>query len=124
MTFLFKLGQIVLKGVQALTALEPLIVAYAPKSQAGLDRAESELVKIGGIIVNAEVMGQALGLKGPDKLKAAAPSVAQIILQSTLLAGHTIAQPDLFAQGAQKVADGMADVLNAMKADVQTENKT
>jgi hypothetical protein len=43
----------------------------------------------------------------------AAPLIAQAILQSSLMAGHTLADPVLFKQGATKIADGLADVLNA-----------
>lgn len=124
MTFLSKLGAIILKSVQVLTAIEPLATAYAPKSPQVLDMAENDLTKIGAVIMQVEVMGQALALPGPQKLIAAAPSVAQVILQSTLLAGHKIANPTLFAAGAAKMADGMADVLNSLKDDVGTADKT
>jgi hypothetical protein len=47
-----------------------------------------------------------------------------IILRSTILVNHSIANPDLFNQGVSAVAGGFADVLNSLHADgIQVQNK-
>ena len=120
MTFLAKLGSILLKATQIVTGIAPFI----PQAQQGTYQIISrDLEQVSQIIIQAELFGQALGIKGPDKLKAATPAVAQIILQSSILANHKINDAALFQQGCQKIADGMADVLNSLHDNVETENK-
>ena len=63
-----------------------------------------------------EVFGQVLGTNGPDKLKAATPSVQQILL-SSLVAGKKIKDEELFKSGSIKVTDGVAEILNSLDED-------
>jgi hypothetical protein len=50
--------------------------------------------------------------------------LSDIILRSTMLANHSIANPDLFNQGVNGVAGGFADILNSLHADgIQVQNK-
>ena len=50
--------------------------------------------------------------------------VANIILRSTLLVNHSIANAELFNQGIQGVAGGFADILNSLHADgIQVQSK-
>ncbi len=125
MTFLKKLGTIVLKVTEIVTGFGPLASMLIPgtKDDKIIQMVSADLVQIASIIAQVEVFGQALGIAGPDKLKAAAPAVAQIILQSAVMVNHKIENPALFHQGCTKVADGMADILNSLKADVDTVNK-
>jgi hypothetical protein len=124
MTFLRKLGIVLLKGVQIATGLAPLagplISTVSPGSAGSVAVVTSDLNQIAAIIAQVEAMGQALSLKGTDKLKAAGPLVAQIIVSSSLLVNKKIADPNLFNSGAAKIADGMADVLNSIHADSMT----
>lgn len=122
MTFLKKLAGVLLKAGEVAAGIGPwLPPGYQPVAQT----VTTDLHQIQNVIVQAEVMGQALQLPGPDKLKAAAPSVAQIILQSSVLAGRKIANPELFQRGSTKVADGMADILNSLdEGSVKTDSKT
>lgn len=125
MKFLTKLGQIINRALQVVGILSPVIQVESPKAGSIVQTVSADLVDVAGVITNVEAFGQALALKGPDKLKASVGPVSQIILQSTLLANHKIAQPDLFTQGATKIADGMADVLNSLNPDgIQTTNKS
>lgn len=120
MTLLSKIGSILLKVTQIVIGLSPLI----PDTQKGAYQIISrDLEQISSIIIQAELFGQALGLKGPDKLTAATPAVAQIILQSSILANHKIANQELFKQGCNKIANGMADVMNSLNDSVDTVNK-
>ena len=121
MGFLKKLGTILLKSTELITGFGPLIPPqYAHAEQILV----SDLKAIQQVVVNVEAFGQVLGIPGPDKLRAAGPLVAQMILQSSIIAGHKIENAALFQQGSTKVADGMADILNALKDDIQTEAKT
>lgn len=115
MGFLRKAGVILGKITQAWLGLSPMLTNLP-----GAIRTEitSDLTLLAGIIVNAEAMGQALDLKGPDKLKAATPLVGQLILQSSLLAKRKIKDPALFLRGSTKIGDGMADILNALDDDI------
>jgi len=81
-----------------------------------VSKATSEIEQIAAIIANAEVMGQALQLNGAQKLTAATPLVAQMFLQSSLLAGRAVSNPPLFKAGCEKIGSGMADVLNSLVA--------
>lgn len=117
-SFLSKLGGVLLKGVQIAIGVATNVAPFLPPAaQAVEQHVVSELTQIGGIIGSVEAAGQALSLGGPDKLKAATPLVAQAIISSSLLVGKKIANPDLFNQGAKKVADGMADILNSIPPD-------
>lgn len=125
MKFLTKIGQIINRALQIVGVLQPIISVESPQAGKVVQTVSADLVDVAGVITNVEAFGQALGIKGPDKLKAAVGPVAQIILQSTLLANHKIAQPDLFTQGATKISDGMADVLNSLNPDgIQTTTKS
>jgi hypothetical protein len=126
MTFLKKLGEVVLKVTGIVTGFGPGLAAIIPgtKDDVIIQKVSIDLAEIAQIIQQAEVFGQALGLPGAQKLQAAAPAVAQIILQSSILAKHELANPVLFQQGCTKVADGMADVLNSLKDNVETISKT
>lgn len=120
MTFLKKLGSIIAKGLQLAGQFEGLIPANVAQTYTIV---KNELVQIAKVIIDVEVMGQALSLPGAQKLTAATPAVAQIILDSAILAHRKIADEALFKAGAQKIADGMADVLNSIKDDVQVIDK-
>lgn len=123
MKFLTKLGQILVKATQIVTGFGPIVQQFVPSSVDAVTEVTSDLNLIAQVISNVEAVGQVTGLTGPDKLKAATPLVAQAILASSLLAKHQIANATLFQQGAQKIADGMADVLNSLKDDINTEDK-
>jgi hypothetical protein len=118
MKFLSKLAEIFAKGLQIVAVFAGVSAKILPGSvNTEIQVVSEDLKEIGQVIVDGEQVGVALGLKGPDKLKAAAPKVADILLQSAMLANHKIANPTLFSQGATKIADGMADVINSLHPD-------
>lgn len=125
MKFLSKLAQIFAKGLQIVGLFGPVVQQVLPNSAGVVETVSQDLSQIASVVVDIEQAGVALQLKGPDKLKAAAPLVADIILKSTLLVNHKIANPDLFNQGASEIAAGMADVLNSLHTDgiVVTDKK-
>ena len=119
MKFLKKLGSIILKGTKLVLGLGATGVVSAGTATVVVDK----LREIRDVIINVEVFGQALNTEGPEKLKAAGPAVAQVILGSAILADRKIDNPELFAEGASKIADGMACILNSLKDDIKTEDK-
>lgn len=124
MTFLSKLGSAILKGIAIVSGIAPVISQNIPGIAGPVQVLSQDLTQIADIITQVEAIGQAFGQAGPDKLKAAAPLVAQVLLKSSILANNKIANPDLFNQGATAIASGMADVLNSLdQGGVETENK-
>ena len=116
MTFLKKVGQIIVRGAAFVSGFVPLIQAVKPDASGVIQTVSADLAQLAQIIVQVEAMGASLGLPGQDKLRAAAPQIAQILLQSSVLAGKPISNGPLFTQGATKIADGLADVLNSVHA--------
>lgn len=124
MTFLQKLGTILAKTLQIVIGFAPAIQAAIPQASGPLAVLQDKLQRIADLVVQAEAIGQALGIAGPDKLKGITPLIAQEILSSSLLVGHVITNQALFLQGAASIGSGVADVLNSLQADaIQTENK-
>lgn len=119
MKLLTRLGKILLTTTQIVMGIAPILPQYQKETGKVIDTLE----QLSGIIVFAEAFGQTMNLAGPDKLKAATPMIAQAILQSSILADRKIANPELFHAGAQKIADGMADILNSLNDDVESKEK-
>lgn len=116
MTFLKKLGQVIANIAGIVTGVGPIFSAAVPKAGSTIAVITTDLQQIAGVIQTVEAIGAAAttAIPGAEKLRMATPLVAQAILQSTLLAGKHIANETLYKQGAQKVADGMADILNSL----------
>lgn len=124
MKFLTKLGNVLLQVTQVVTGFAPLAKVALPGYADKVDVVSQDLAELSQIIVNVEAVGQALSLAGPQKLQAAAPLIAQVLIRSSIVANHKVANPALFQQGATKIADGLADVLNSLEDKVETVNKT
>ena len=120
MSFLKKLGQIAQVAVK-LTPYGQLIAPLLPAgAQGSVAHVLDTISGVAAVVMQAEMMGQALSLPGADKLKAATPAVAQMILQSSMIAGKKIHDEALFKLGAEKVASGVADILNSLHEDEAT----
>lgn len=117
MTFLKKLGGYIAQGAKIVGLIQPTVATMFPGAADKIDVVSRDLAQIGDIIVTVEAIGQTAGMPGPDKLKAAGPLVAQVILKSAVVGNKKVANSALFQQGAAKVADGMADVLNSLHED-------
>lgn len=117
MKFLTKLAQIFATGLRIVGLFGPVVQSVLPQSAGVIQTVSQDLSEVAQVVVDVEQMGVALQLKGPDKLKAAAPLVADVILKSALLANHKIDNQDLFNQGVNGVAGGMADILNSLHTD-------
>lgn len=136
LSFLSKFGSVLHKVDGVLTKIYPLagfvgqtVESFLPAGSTAQQDVE-KIIAPGGfldqgsaLIQTGEAFGQALGIAGPDKLKAASGPMAQLILQSTTFSGKKIKNPDLFKQGATKIADGLADCWNAVdESEVKVQN--
>jgi hypothetical protein len=115
MKFLTKLGQISLNIGGIVAGIGPLGSMLFPQHKAAIDKFVGTSSSIVSIISQIEVVGQTLLLPGTDKLKAATPLVAQVILSSDALVGKKIKDNELFKSGCTKITDGWADVINSLE---------
>lgn len=115
MSFLKKLGQIALKVVIGLDTFGPIAKQFTPDNvDRAIDAAGDYSRRAASVIAQAEIMGQALQLAGSDKLKAAAPAMAQVILQSDAMIGKKIKDAAKFEAGVLQITAGWADILNSL----------
>lgn len=118
MTFLKKLGQIILKGGQIVLGFAPLIeqgASLAGVAPAGIDHL-SALFKT---ITDVEVFGTSLGLPGADKVRAAAPNVEQIVLDFLTAKGLKVdaTQQAKLTAACTALGGNLADILNTVHPD-------
>lgn len=118
MTFLKKFGLEVLKIVQIVLGLAPVVSQAIPSAGGYVTTVKDTLAKIADLVAIVESAFAAVSdpsaKTGPQKLQAVTPLVAQAILESSLLAGHKIANATLFEQAAKEIAGGVADLLNSL----------
>lgn len=117
MKFLTKVWQVSQKVGQLVGLFAQPIQQVSPAAGVIVGRVLDTSEKFTSIIKQVEISGQALSVPGPSKLLMAAPNIEQAILESAAIAGRKIANPTLFKQGATKIADGWADVLNSLHED-------
>lgn len=108
MSYLKKFGTI----VAAVAKIAIGVGSFLPKEDG---KVKDVIDSIAAIILIIESMGQSLNTSGADKLKAATPLVAQVMLQSELMHKKKIENPELFRSGCESIADGMAKILNSIK---------
>lgn len=122
MSFLKDFGKIASKALGIAGQLTPvagtIITAVAPGSKAAT--VTNEIGAITSLILQAEVMGQALNLKGPDKLKAVTPMVSATIRSLPPFAGKKISDPAKFDAAVAQIASSVADLLNAVEGEATT----
>lgn len=125
MTFLKKLGDVILKGVAVWSGFAPIAQLAIPGEAGKIATVSNDLAQIADLVVTAESFGQAANLTGDQKAQFIAANVVQILLKSSVLAGKKIADPDLLKKAGQEIAGGIADALNAVHdGEVKTENVT
>ena len=124
MKFLTKLGQILLQATSIVMGFAPLAKIALPGNAGTIDTVSQDLAEVAQLVANMEAIGQVLTLPGAQKLQGVTPLVAQILLRSAIVANHKVGNPALFQQGAGKIADGMADLLNSLDDKVDTIGKT
>ena len=121
------------KLAQALSAVTQIVVGFGPlftqltptdKDDKALPVVLDSLQHLTGILATVESIALSLGLTGPDKLKAAIPLVAQLILQSDAMVGCKIDNPAEFQAGVGDLVSAWVRVVNSTKADIKTVDKT
>ncbi len=125
MPFLKKLGTVLVKATEIWFGFSGIAGALNPGAAGVIQKVDASLTQIAQIIIEVETIGQKLAIAGPQKLTAAAPLVAQVILQSSLLVGHKIHDEALFNKACGEIAGGFADLLNSLDENgVKTTDKT
>lgn len=124
MTWLKRIGQILATGLQLITGFGPLFAKTYPSTSNTIAAVTDDLTKVSNVIQSVEAMAASLGdgsLSGVQKLQAAAPQVAQIVLQSELMFDSItgkeseIANPELFKKGCADLATAVVEILNSKK---------
>jgi hypothetical protein len=125
MTFLSKIGSILLKGIALVSGVGSVVGQQIPGTAGTVTRVIGFLSEIAPIVTTVETIGQIKNIPGPEKAKLAGPLIGQVILQSDFMSGKKIDQPDLFKLGCERIAGGVADILNSLRAeDVKEVSKT
>src|SRR5689334_16640540 len=106
MTFLSKIGGIILKGIALASGIGGLVGQQVPAAAGTVTRVLGFLSELAPIITTVEAIGQIRNIPGPEKAKIAGPLIGQVILQSDFMAGKKIDQPDLFKLGCERIAGG------------------
>ncbi len=113
MTFLKKLGQLLLKGASIAAGIYPIVQPLlGSKAQAVGGTIVNDLTLVANQVVTVETALE--GKTGADKFAALLPLVAGIIRTSELVSGKEIADEAKFQLGVQEVAQGVVDVLNSI----------
>ncbi len=115
MSFLSKLGNGLKQGLNIAGGLfpiiSPIISTIKPDLAPAIQKVGSELTAIAGLVTLTEGLVNA---PGSQKLEAVSPLVTSLLKQGEFMSGKEIANDALFAQGAKKITDGMADILNSL----------
>ena len=121
MTFLKKLGQIILKVGEVAAELAgagPLVTQFlgsGSKVGATVTTVVSDLSQIGQLVTTIEAAFAAIpNSTGAQKLQAAIPLVASVIKTSEIVSGKKIANDALFTQAVQEYVQATVDLLNSI----------
>ena len=117
MTFLKKLGVILLKVVGVVAGAEPLIQPLLGSGATATKTATvtNDLTAIGSVVTQIETAFAAIpGSTGAQKLQAATPLVGNIIKTSEMVVGKKIANEALFTQAIQEYTQATVDLLNSL----------
>lgn len=120
MSFLKRLGQILVKVAGIATGIGPIILPFLGSGKAGqvAGTTVNDLTAIGSTIVQIETAFAAIpGATGAQKLAASIPLIGNIIKTSELVAGKKIANEALFTQAIKEYAQATVDLLNSIHGD-------
>ena len=120
MTFLKKLGQVLLKVVALAAGIGPVIMPFLGSGKASqvTGTVVNDLTSIGQVVVQIETALVAVpNSTGAQKLQAALPLVSNIIATSEMVAGKKIANQALFTQACTEFTQATVDLLNSIHPD-------
>ena len=110
---LFKLGARVGEAGPLLRVVASLTPTKAD------DKAVDSLLALRGVVQTVEAIGYQAGLTGPQKLAAAAPLVADLLLQSPAFHGFKVARSAEFEAAVLKITSGVVDALNCLEVPAE-----
>jgi hypothetical protein len=119
-----KIGQVfnsAEKAVPAYGQLALLATALTPNTKddeivaKGLAIANDGLVRFQNIIVDAEIVGQALGMPGSQKAAAAAPAILQLFLDLPIIKGKKPKDPAQSKLDAAELGGALAKFMNGFE---------
>jgi hypothetical protein len=118
MTFLKQLGIDIVTAIGKIAPFLPILKMVTPSAAPVIDKIDSELTQFAGIVANVEAISTALSTPNPGavKLQQAIPAVGQVVAQSALLVGKTIANQALYNQALQEYAQATVDLMNSLQA--------
>lgn len=117
MTFLKKLGSILVNVAGIAIGVGPIITPFLGSSKAGtiVKTGTNDLTLIAQLIAQIEVAFAAVpGSTGAQKLQASIPLIANVIKTSEVVAGKKIANEALFTQAITEYAQATVDLLNSI----------
>lgn len=117
MTFLSKLGAVLVKGLAIAAGFAPLFSAAIPGAGGVVQTVLDKFSQVVDAVVQVEAIGQTVGLSGAQKAAAVGPLVAQVLLDFCHVRGWQIADEAKFKAACQTVGGGVADFLNAVHPD-------
>lgn len=116
MSFLAKLGKILLTGAATLTGVLPIVqplLGRNTKVDAVATKITDTLTLIGTSVVTIEMALN--GKAGVEKFAALVNLVGPLIRTSELVASKEIADEAMFQKGINEIAQGAVDILNSLK---------
>lgn len=119
MNFLQKVGQILATGLRIWLNVAPALqqegvpVGHAVPVVDKLTLIGQAVDEAAGIIATLKDKN----LTDDEKRQIASVKVAQVVLVSSLVAGHEIADPTLFHQAVQNLSGAVADIKRSLKSD-------
>lgn len=120
LTFLKKLGQIILQVGGVATGLYPLVQPLLGSGKAATvaGTGVNDLTQIAKLVIQIEAaFGAVPGMTGAQKLQALVPLVKNIITTSEIVVNKKVANDELFSKGCTEIAQGVVDVLNSIHPD-------
>ena len=116
MSFLAKLGKVLLTEAASITGILPVIqplLGRNNKLEPVAAKITDTLTLIGTSVVTIEMALN--GKQGAEKFAALVNLVGPLIRTSELVAGKEIANEAMFQKGINEIAQGAVDILNSLK---------
>lgn len=120
LTFLKKLGQILVNVAGVAAGVGPIIAPFLGSGKPAVvaNTAINDLTAIAQMVVEIETaFNNVPNSTGQQKFQALVPLVKNIISTSEVVSGKKLQNEALFATGCEEVAQGMVDILNAIHPD-------
>jgi NADP-dependent 3-hydroxy acid dehydrogenase YdfG len=125
-SFLKKFAADVINVAGVVSGIGPIFAKALPAAAGqAVTTGINDFEQVATIVQTIEVGAESLqpGMTDAQKVAAMTPSVAQVVLQSSILAGKKIANQALFTQGCQELSQGMQDIMNSIDESAATVTK-